>query len=64
MAHGINALMHPVQASRGHTLVDDLDVNPEFLQLPKPDHSVLSPRQLGKSPINPALPPTGRFPSI
>ncbi|HVD39932.1 MAG TPA: hypothetical protein VNC16_02860 [Solirubrobacterales bacterium] len=64
MADGIGPLMHPMQASGRHALVDHLDVKPEFLQLPKRHHPELPPRQPGDSPVNPDLLPTGRFPSI
>jgi hypothetical protein len=60
----IHPLLHSVQTAGCDSLVDNLDVKPQGLQLPQSHQPVLPRRQLGELPIRPYLLPTGRFPSI
>jgi len=64
MPHCVYPLLHPMQASSRDSLIDDLDVEPEGLQLPQSYQPMLLRRQLRELTIHPSIPPTGRFPSI
>jgi hypothetical protein len=51
MANGINAVVHDVQATTAHAVVDCLRAEAEPQQLPTSDNAVLGARQLGDDPV-------------
>lgn len=63
MANCVDTLVDSVQTSSSNSLVDDLDVQSQSLELPQPQQAVLLSRKVCDGSIRPNL-PTGRFPSI